>query len=119
MRADDLIPRLLGVAFLGVIVTSLVSGGAMTAATGHGTMSDILVSVASNAGPMRLAVLMGLMNAVGILVLAILLFVVLRDPQSMFPTTTGNGQQEHAASLDRLPIRPDQQADPAQREGAG
>ncbi|MFI5259959.1 MAG: DUF4386 domain-containing protein [Candidatus Limnocylindrales bacterium] len=71
-------PRYLGAAFLGVILTSLVSGVATSAATGSGGVSSILQSVSNNAGTMRIAVLAGMLNAAGILILATLLYVVLR-----------------------------------------
>ncbi len=77
MEANDTTPRLLGAAFLGVIVTSLVSGAAADAALGSGSVSNILANVSSNVGTMRIAILAGLCNAVAILVLATLLYVVL------------------------------------------
>jgi Domain of unknown function (DUF4386) len=71
-------PRYLGAAFLGVVLTSLVSGVATSAATGSGSISSILQNVSSNATTMHLAVLAGMLNAAGILILATLLYVVLR-----------------------------------------
>jgi hypothetical protein len=70
-------PRYLGAAFLGVVLTSLVSGVATDQATGKGDVSAILQNVAGNSGAMHFAILAGLLNAVGILILAALLFAVL------------------------------------------
>ena len=78
MKVHDMTPRYLGAAFLGVIVTSLVSGVATEAAIGPASsISDTLANAATNAGTLRIAVLAGLCNAVGILILATLLYVVL------------------------------------------
>lgn len=78
MNPNAKTPRYLGAAFLGVVLTSLVSGVATSAATGSGGVSSILLSVSNNAGTMRIAVLAGMLNAAGILILATLLYVVLR-----------------------------------------
>jgi len=78
MNPDAKTPRYLGAAFLGVVLTSLSSGVATDAATGSGSISSILQSVSSNAATMRFAVLAGMLNAAGILILATLLYVVLR-----------------------------------------
>jgi hypothetical protein len=78
MNAKDNSPRLLGVAFLVVVVTSIASGVATDVATGSGDIADVLATVAGKTGLLHIAVLAGLLNAVGILVLAGLLYVVLK-----------------------------------------
>ena len=70
-------PRLLGGAFLVVVLTSLVSGVLLSAAVGSGSISDQLANLAGNTTTMRLSILAGLANAVGVVVLAVLLYVVL------------------------------------------
>jgi hypothetical protein len=77
MSAQGKTPRYLGAAFLGVVLTSLVSGVATDQALGTGNVSAILQHVAGNAGAMHFAILAGLLNAVGILILAALLYAVL------------------------------------------
>jgi hypothetical protein len=69
--------RLLGAAFLGVILTSLVSGLATDQALGTGSISTILANAAGGSGALRVGVLAGMCNAVGILILAALLYIVL------------------------------------------
>lgn len=77
MEKVDNTPRYLGAAFLGVILTSLASGTAAVAALGSGSDSGVLASVSANAGTMHVAILAGLLNAVGILILGVLLYEVL------------------------------------------
>ncbi len=77
MNAKDHTPRYLGAAFLVVVLTSLVSGAATDSATGSGATAQVLAKVAGNAGLLHVANLAGLLNAVGILVLAGLLHTVL------------------------------------------
>ena len=77
MNARDNTSRHLGAAFLVVILTSLVSGAATDSATGSGATAEVLAKVAGNASLLHFASLAGLINAVGILVLAALLYVVL------------------------------------------
>ncbi|MGA3057807.1 MAG: DUF4386 domain-containing protein [Candidatus Limnocylindrales bacterium] len=77
MSARGNTPRYLGAAFLGVVLTSLVSGMATDTALGTGSASAILQHVAANSGAMHVGILAGLLNAVGILILAALLFAVL------------------------------------------
>ena len=70
--------RLLGAAFLTVFVASILSDALHNAAAGTGSMSDILASVADHATMMRISNLVGLaVQSTGIIVLAILLYVVL------------------------------------------
>jgi hypothetical protein len=73
----DRTPRYLGAAFLVVILTSLVSGAATDSAMGSGSIAEVLTKAAGNTGLLRVAHLAGLLNAVGILVLAALLYAVL------------------------------------------
>jgi len=78
MSAQVRTPRYLGAAFLGVVLTSLASGVATDKAMGSGSVSSILQSVAGNADAMHFGILAGLLNAVGILILASLLYSVLQ-----------------------------------------
>lgn len=70
-------PRLLGATFLVVVLTSLVSGVLLSAAVGSGGYSTLLAHLADNVILMRLSILTGLANAVGVVVLAALLYAVL------------------------------------------
>jgi len=78
MNSNDKTARYLGGAFLAVILTSLVSGAAADSALGSGSVAGILANASTNAGAMHVAILAGMLNAVGILVLATLLYAVLR-----------------------------------------
>ncbi len=77
MSAEGNTPRYLGAAFLGVVLTSLVSGVATDKAMGGGDVSSILQGAGANADLLRFGIVAGLCNAVGILILAGLLFAVL------------------------------------------
>jgi len=77
MNAVGNTPRYLGAAFLAVVVTSITSGLATDSATGSGDIADVLAKVADHTGLVHVAVLMGMLNAVGILILAGLLYAVL------------------------------------------
>lgn len=77
MNARDNTPRYLGAAFLMVVLTSLVSGAATDSATGSGAIAQILAKVADHTALLHFATLAGMLNAVGILILAALLYVVL------------------------------------------
>ncbi len=70
-------PRLLGAAFLVVVATSLASGALILSAIGTGSTSDMLISVSSSETLLRLGVVAGLATSLGIVVLAVLLYVVL------------------------------------------
>jgi len=70
-------PRFVGAAFLGVVLTSLVSGLLIMSATGSGSVSQILAHVADNVTLTRISVVAGMANSIGIVVLATLLYVVL------------------------------------------
>ncbi|MFC2002085.1 DUF4386 domain-containing protein [Chloroflexota bacterium] len=77
MNSGKNIPRLLGAAFLFVFVASLISTQLLTSVVGSGSISDILVNISDNLTPMRTSILVGLVTSVGIVVLAVLLYVVL------------------------------------------
>jgi len=72
-------PRLLGAAFLAVVLTSLSSGLIVTAVVGSGGTSEMLVGIANQPTLMRLSILGDLVTSVGVVVLAALLYLVLRD----------------------------------------
>jgi hypothetical protein len=77
MSSTERTPRLLGAAFLGVVLTSLTSGVLFMSATGEGSVSQVLAHVADNVTLARLSVVAGMANSVGIVVLAAFLYVVL------------------------------------------
>jgi hypothetical protein len=77
MNAKDNTPRYLGAAFLVVVLTSIASGAATDSATGSGDIAEVLAKVAGSTGLLHFAILAGLLNAVGILILAGLLYAVL------------------------------------------
>ena len=77
MNSDKNTPRLLGAAFLIVIVASMLSGSLLNAAIGSGSISDNLVNIANNLTLMRISILVELVTSIGIIVLAALLYAVL------------------------------------------
>jgi len=77
LGTNESAPRYLGAAFLGVVLTSLVSGVLNSSATGSGSVSQVLAHVADNVSVTRLSILVGMANSVGIVVLAALLYIVL------------------------------------------
>ena len=77
MHSDKNTPRLLGAAFLFVFVASLISAQLLTSVVGSSGISDILINISNNLTMMRTSILVGLVTSVGIVVLAILLYVVL------------------------------------------
>jgi len=68
--------RLLGAAFLIVFVASMLSGSLLNAAIGSGSISDNLVNISNNLTLMRISILVELVTSIGIVVLAVLLYVV-------------------------------------------
>ena len=76
MNSDKNTPRLLGAAFLFVFVASLLSDILLASAVGSGSISDILVNVSDNLTLMRISILVELVNSIGIVVLAVLLYIV-------------------------------------------
>lgn len=73
------VPRLLGATFLVVIVISLISGALLSSAVGSGSVSDLLTHLADNVMVMRLSILAGMANSVGVVVLAALLYAMLKE----------------------------------------
>jgi hypothetical protein len=80
MNTDKNTIRLLGAVFLIVFVASMLSGSLLTAATGSGDISDILVSISDNLALMRISILVELVTSIGIVVLAVLLYIVFNNP---------------------------------------
>ena len=64
--------------FLLVIIASFASGVLIASAAGTGSVSDVLAGVAGSPTIVRLGVLLGFATSLAIVVLAVLLFVVLR-----------------------------------------
>ena len=77
MNTSKNTPRLLGAAFLFVFVASLISTQLVASVVGSGSISDILVNISGNLTLMRIGTLIGLVTSIGIVVLAVLLYVVL------------------------------------------
>jgi hypothetical protein len=81
IRADSPVkyaPRLLGAAFLFVVLTSLSCGLLVMSVAGSGSISEVLVNVSNNPSLFRIAIVDGMLNCTGIIVLAMLLYIVLR-----------------------------------------
>ena len=76
MEATGRVPRLLGATFLVVVVTSLVGGVLLSSAIGSNG-SEVLVGASKNTDLLRAAAILDLVTAIGIVVLAGLLFAVL------------------------------------------
>ena len=70
-------PRLLGAVFLFVFFASLFSNVLLTSVIGSGSMSDGLVNVANQLTQVRVSSLGQILTSSGIVVLAVLLYVVL------------------------------------------
>ncbi len=77
MISEENAPRLLGAMFLIVIVTSAF-GGMQSSVTGTGAISDILVGVSNKPTQMQWTALGNLVNSLGIVALAVLLYTVLK-----------------------------------------
>ena len=77
MIAERNAPRLLGAAFLFVFFASLFSNVLLTSVIGSGSMSDGLVNVANQLTQVRVSSLGQILTSSGIVVLAVLLYVVL------------------------------------------
>lgn len=77
MNSDKNTPRLLGAMFLIVIVTSALGGAFLNSAVGAGSMSDILVNISNNLTLMRTGIVGDMVTSLGIVVLAVLLYIVL------------------------------------------
>ena len=76
MNSGKHAPRLLGAAFLVVFVAS-VAALLLPQSLLSGSMSDNLVNIAANLTLMRISILVELVTSIGIVVLAVLLYVVL------------------------------------------
>ena len=76
MNSDNKTPRLLGAAFLIVFIASMLSGSLLSSAIGSGSISDILVNISNNLTLMRISILVELVTSIGIVALAMLLYVV-------------------------------------------
>jgi hypothetical protein len=79
MNSSESTPRLLGAAFLFVLFASALSGFLLTSAVGSGGVSEILANISEHLTLMRISVLVGLATSIGIVALAVLLYVVLHD----------------------------------------
>lgn len=78
MNSEKNTGRLLGAAFLLVFATSLLSGLLRTSIVGSGSVSDMLVNISSKLSMWRISTVVELFTSVGIVVLAVLLYVVLK-----------------------------------------
>jgi uncharacterized membrane protein YqjE len=78
MNAEKHAPRLLGAMFLVVIVTSAVGGALRSAAVGTGDISATLVHIANQPELARMSMLAHMLNSLGVVALAALLYIVLR-----------------------------------------
>ena len=78
MNADKNVPRLLGAAFLFVLVVSLTAGALGSLTLFSGNISESFVNISNNLTQMRISILVELLTSVGIVVLAVLLYVVLK-----------------------------------------
>ena len=76
MSSDKNTPRLLGAVFLIVFVAS-VTALILPQTLFSGSMSDSLVNISNNLTLMRVSILVELVTSIGIVVLAVLLYVVL------------------------------------------
>ena len=77
MNAEKKVPMLLGAAFLIVAVASLIGGLLLMPAIGSGSISNSLVNVSHQLILVRLSSLVQLLTSSGIVVLAVLLYIVL------------------------------------------
>jgi hypothetical protein len=76
MNSDKNTPRLLGAAFLIVFVASVLGDVMQTIVVGSDSISDILVNISDNLTLMRISILTILVASVGIVALAVLLYVI-------------------------------------------
>ena len=78
MNLDKNAPRFLGAAFLIVIVTSAISGTFHDSVVGSSSISEILSNIPNNLTMMHISILGGMLNSTGIIILAVLLYIVLK-----------------------------------------
>jgi len=71
-------PRLLGVTFLIVAVATILSDFVLKSLLGPVSISDSMINIDNNTVMMRIGILLDLITSVGIVVLAALLFVILK-----------------------------------------
>ena len=104
MNVDVGTVRLLGAVFLFVFVASLLSERLLASAVRSGSKSEILVNISERLTLMRISNLIALMNCVGIVVLAALLYVVsygpCREPSPERPGVV----PERRSVLPRIPV---------------
>ena len=77
MNSNNYIPRLLGAAFFSVAVLSIAQMYLSFFTLLSGSISDSFVNISNNLMQIRISILLALFTSVGIIVLAVLLFVVL------------------------------------------
>ena len=78
MNSGNKSAKLLGATFLIVAIATLLSDFVLRSLLGSGSISDSLVNIANNTVTMRIVILLDLITAIGIVVLAVLLFVILQ-----------------------------------------
>lgn len=83
MNLDRTAPRLLGATFLVVILTSLIGGALLKSVAGCGSISHILLTLPNALGLVRASILLQLVTSSLIIVLAVLLYIVLRGQSKM------------------------------------
>lgn len=76
-------PRFLGAAFIFVFFATLLTGILRTSAVGSGSISDILVNISKNLTQMRIYIIVDLANSLGIVLLAVLLYVALHKQNNI------------------------------------
>lgn len=79
MNTDVNTIRFLGAAFLFVFFASLISEWLLKTAVKSNNISDILIAVSENVTRLRISNLIALINSLGIIVLAALLYMVFQD----------------------------------------
>ncbi len=75
--------RLLGAAQLIVFISAMLSDRLLTSVVGSGSISDILVNISKNLTRMRISILVALVDSIGIVVLAVLFYVVFNEQYSI------------------------------------
>jgi hypothetical protein len=77
------LPRLLGAAFLIVILTSPSFGLMLKSAAGSDSVADVMANISNNTVLLRVIILDGLLNSTCIVALAVLLYVVLKEQDKL------------------------------------
>ena len=78
MSSDKNIPRLLGAAFLFVLLASMTASALSVMTILSGSISESLINISNNLLQMRISILVELLTSIGIVVLASLLYTVLQ-----------------------------------------